>query len=184
MILYLPCYKYFHDICNAAKLFLNVFLRQFLVIQQYDMTVYQCILDFHLILFKDQTTFISQVYFQRQHTILVSTADEKVANITKSYKEHLSISKTKQNKSPCLSPWKLTPKMKWNEMKSWQHEFTNLFSYLHHRGSGSFAHGQIEVPCALPISDKERGGRKIKDRLLSFNLKMQTKRVSAKNLCT
>lgn len=86
------------------KLFLNIFLRQFLVIQQYDMTVYQCILDFHLILFKDQTTFISQVYFQRQHIILVSTADEKAANITKLYKENLSISKTKQNNSLYLSP--------------------------------------------------------------------------------
>lgn len=70
-------------------------------------------------------------------------------------------------------------------MKNSQHELTSLFSYLHHRGSGSFAHGQIEVSCALPISDKEeRGVRKIKDRFLSFNLKMQTKRVAAENLCT
>lgn len=86
-----------------VKLFLNVFLRQFLVIQQYDMTVYQCILDFHLILFKDQTSFISQVYFQRQPIIPVSTADQKAANISKLYKENPSLSKTKQN-SPCLSP--------------------------------------------------------------------------------
>lgn len=60
--LYLPCYKYFHDICNAAKI-ISQHISQ--TISCHSAVWHDC-LSMHLILFKDQTIFISQVYFQRQ----------------------------------------------------------------------------------------------------------------------
>lgn len=55
--------------------------------------------------------------------------------------------------------------------KNWPHSLRSLGSYLHHCGSRSFAHWQIEVSCTFPVFNKEdRRGRKIKEKMYLFRL--------------